>query len=111
MHKRRKRRTHVAIGPQQLLKACEDIVQGEVELSSWKEKIEADMLVLEEDEEEAARTEVTGSSQAAAAEPSDADEAYMNTTRQAYRDGVLTIGCCGYPNVGKSSLINGLMGR
>ena len=30
---------------------------------------------------------------------------------QAFRDGVLTLGCCGYPNVGKSSLINGLMGR
>nr|XP_030053227.1 guanine nucleotide-binding protein-like 1 isoform X2 [Microcaecilia unicolor] len=110
--KRRKRRRGwtTAMGPNQLLRACEVITTGKVDLSSWKEKICRD----------AASARLTGSS---SEEEEDEDPPVLveNQTdtamemeplhQELYRDGVLSIGCVGFPNVGKSSLINGLVGR
>ena len=74
-----------------------------VDLLSWREKIEADMLADDEDLVQRAQDEDGG-------RPEDADGSFHDYG-QAYSDGELTIGCVGYPNVGKSSLINGLVGR
>ncbi|XP_073455014.1 guanine nucleotide-binding protein-like 1 [Aquarana catesbeiana] len=112
--KRRKRRRgwNVALGPNQLLQACEVITAGKVDLSSWREKIERDTAALcrpgsKNDDRE--YKESDDGDAVLAQQVTDAELGAPSTER--YKDGVLTIGCVGFPNVGKSSLINGLVGR
>ncbi|KAM6472618.1 guanine nucleotide-binding protein-like 1 [Liasis olivaceus] len=112
--KRRKRRKgwSTAIGPDQLLSSCEAITAGKVDLSSWKEKIERDAasagLPLDDSEEE----EEDDRSVAVLVEhQTDVAMEAGGASQELYKDGILTVGCVGFPNVGKSSLINGLVGR
>ncbi|XP_074120964.1 guanine nucleotide-binding protein-like 1 isoform X3 [Sminthopsis crassicaudata] len=102
--------TH-ALGPEQLLRACETITAGKVDLSSWKEKMDRDAAgasrntgLGEEEEDEEAPAVLVEQQTDIALEPT-------GPIRERYKDGVVTIGCVGFPNVGKSSLINGLVGR
>ncbi|XP_074872282.1 guanine nucleotide-binding protein-like 1 isoform X2 [Carettochelys insculpta] len=112
--KRRKRQKawSTAMGPEQLLHACEAITAGKVDLSSWKEKIERDAasprppaVDSEEEEEEDEGVAVLVEHQTDVAMEAGAP------SEELYKDGVLTVGCVGFPNVGKSSLMNGLVGR
>ncbi|KAG8521080.1 Guanine nucleotide-binding protein-like 1 [Galemys pyrenaicus] len=82
-----------------------------VDLSSWREKIARDVAGAswgngsgEEDDEEDGPAVLVEQQTDSAMEPT-------GPTRERYKDGVVTIGCVGFPNVGKSSLINGLVGR
>nr|BAG63768.1 unnamed protein product [Homo sapiens] len=100
-----------ALGPEQLLRACEAITVGKVDLSSWREKIARDVAGAtwgngsgEEEEEEDGPAVLVEQQTDSAMEPT-------GPTQERYKDGVVTIGCVGFPNVGKSSLINGLVGR
>lgn len=82
--------------PQQLLY----IFALVVDLTSWKEKIEEERNIENEINQECEAEEVS--------------DIVVNTRpehHERYKDGVLTIGTIGYPNVGKSSLINALMGK
>uniref|UniRef100_UPI00358F01C5 guanine nucleotide-binding protein-like 1 n=1 Tax=Myxine glutinosa TaxID=7769 RepID=UPI00358F01C5 len=104
--RRRWRGWSMAVGPRQLITACEAIVQGQVDLTSWREKMERDAVSShladdddEDDKEEDVHMEVQSD---ATLEPPSAE---------LYHDGIVTIGCIGFPNVGKSSLINGLVGK
>ncbi|KAK2165506.1 hypothetical protein LSH36_49g06051 [Paralvinella palmiformis] len=65
------------------------------DLFSWQKKIEGDIAGIDNDHQ----VEVC------------MEELPYDRKHIPYRDGILTIGCCGYTNVGKSSLMNGLMGR
>ncbi|XP_044278412.1 guanine nucleotide-binding protein-like 1 isoform X2 [Varanus komodoensis] len=112
--KRRKRRKgwSTAMGPDQLLSACESITAGKVDLSSWKEKIERDAtcacLTLEDSEEDSDDDE---SAAVLVEHQTDVAMEAVQFSQELYKDGILTVGCVGFPNVGKSSLINGLVGR
>ncbi|KAK3088227.1 hypothetical protein FSP39_016369 [Pinctada imbricata] len=84
-----------ASGARELLRVCEDIVGDKVDLSSWEEKLDMEGSWPEgEGEEESEDEEDSGP-----------------TEQEMFKDGVLTLGCVGYPNVGKSSVVNGLVGK
>ncbi|XP_046336310.2 guanine nucleotide-binding protein-like 1 isoform X1 [Haliotis rufescens] len=91
-----------SVGSRELLEACENLVEGKaVDLSSWRSKVECQEVGKDEDADVD-----TSEAPTSAAETLTDDSGHVR-----YRDGVLTIGCVGYPNVGKSSLINGLVGK
>ncbi|XP_067662554.1 guanine nucleotide-binding protein-like 1 isoform X2 [Haliotis asinina] len=90
-----------SVGSRELLEACESLVCGKVDLSSWRSKVESQEVDKDEDAD-VDTSEV----------PTSPGQTFTDDNGHVrYKDGVLTIGCVGYPNVGKSSLINGLVGK
>ncbi|XP_062848821.1 guanine nucleotide-binding protein-like 1 isoform X2 [Trichomycterus rosablanca] len=94
-------------GPIHILKACQEITAGKVNLSSWEKKIQRDAVAMgmegdcHEDGVETVLME----------HHSDVALEMNSPTQELYKDGVLTLGCIGFPNVGKSSVLNSLVGR
>uniref|UniRef100_A0A8C4RNW1 Guanine nucleotide-binding protein-like 1 n=1 Tax=Erpetoichthys calabaricus TaxID=27687 RepID=A0A8C4RNW1_ERPCA len=111
--KRQKRRpSHwaAAVGSTQLLKACETIVAGRVNLTCWQEKIDKDAAA--SSHQDAGGSDEDNEDETISMEHfDDASEELGMPCQELYKEGVLTLGCVGFPNVGKSSLVNGLVGR
>ncbi|XP_015472301.1 guanine nucleotide-binding protein-like 1, partial [Parus major] len=79
-----------------------------VDLSSWRARLDRVEQRPEEEEEEEPEVGV--------AEDADEDEEGSGGVApprkwERYRHGVLTLGCVGLPNAGKSSVLNALLGR
>ncbi|XP_075228669.1 nucleostemin 4 [Lycorma delicatula] len=100
-HRKRKGRLRMAAeGAQKLLEACRDIVKDEVDLTSWQTKIKEEMELDPEDDDVIIGDKILNKH---------VDTGYE--VHEKYKGGMLTIGCVGQPNVGKSSLMNAVMGK
>uniref|UniRef100_A0A1A9X0T7 Guanine nucleotide-binding protein-like 1 n=1 Tax=Glossina brevipalpis TaxID=37001 RepID=A0A1A9X0T7_9MUSC len=92
-------------GVYNIFKECEKIVQNDLDLSEWEQKILEDMPTNECEVLDGGNEIVIEKTQ----EELEATDTYEKWEK--YRNGILTLGCIGFPNVGKSSLINALKGR
>lgn len=107
--KRMKRKGHwgKAGGPIHIMRACQEITAGQVDLTSWEQKILRDAAAVSNEWDQ-----VDDSSESVLVEhQSDVAMEMNNPSQELYKDGVLTLGCIGFPNVGKSSVLNSLVGR
>ncbi|XP_069551695.1 guanine nucleotide-binding protein-like 1 [Brachyistius frenatus] len=94
-------------GPTDILKACQEISSGRVDLSSWEQKIQRDADAEQLDGE----WPEEGAESVLMEHQCDSAMEMSSLSQELYKDGVLTLGCIGFPNVGKSSVINSLVGR
>ncbi|KAG7156578.1 Guanine nucleotide-binding protein-like 1-like, partial [Homarus americanus] len=90
-----------AEGSLRLIDACQKLVDDSVNLDLWRKKVEEERELESEAGHECEATEgVTVMAQSTRPE-----------LHQRFQNGILTLGTIGNPNVGKSSLINAIMGK
>uniref|UniRef100_A0A8C1ZCH4 Guanine nucleotide-binding protein-like 1 n=1 Tax=Cyprinus carpio TaxID=7962 RepID=A0A8C1ZCH4_CYPCA len=94
-------------GPIHIMRACQEITAGRVDLSSWEKKIKRDAVAMRTEGDQAD----DGAESVLMEHNSDIGMEMNSPTQELYKDGVLTLGCIGFPNVGKSSVLNSLVGR
>ena len=102
---------YTARAHRQLYECVKSIVKDHVDLNSWSELTERQMksattLAGQQDPGSSAEAELTNE------DTNQMDELFHTTKeRKRFENGFVTIGCCGFPNVGKSSLLNSLNGK
>lgn len=93
-------------GAMEVYKACSNIAKNQVDLSKWHSKIQEEINTASTFDDDNDDTEVE-------VERTDVEEVkdFDFEEHELFKNGVLTIGTVGFPNVGKSSVLNGLMGK
>uniref|UniRef100_H2Z4K8 Guanine nucleotide-binding protein-like 1 n=1 Tax=Ciona savignyi TaxID=51511 RepID=H2Z4K8_CIOSA len=96
-------------GPKQLLRVCASLFGDKYDLTSWALKIEADLQQIGfQSRNSIVSDQACGDSNPRFRKQNLVDE---TTLEEQATSGLLTIGFVGHPNVGKSSLMNGLIGH
>ncbi|KAI1286144.1 Guanine nucleotide-binding protein-like 1 [Halotydeus destructor] len=93
-------------GAKRLFKICQEIVKDKVNITNWHEKIEKELKEEDVDDDEDTQHNPLTTGEAVVEKR---DLSYYKSEK--FKDGILTIGCVGHPNVGKSSVLNAIMGR
>jgi ribosome biogenesis GTPase A len=99
----------------QLYECVKNIVKSNVDLSSWCQMTQnlLDKCTVTSTAEKSQSEAFASSSETNLSEETQQMNELFNSNveRKRYEHGFVTIGCCGFPNVGKSSLLNSLNGR
>lgn len=94
-------------GAYQIQQACKSIVNNTLDITSWENKIIQEIQGTQSEE----LLPTTSYTSADVPQTHVDDTAFDMKERVRFQNDILTVGCVGFPNVGKSSLMNALMGK